>query len=98
MQKMEHSQQDLSFKGFWTSINELNASKRKEIVLHLLNDLNSLDRAIISLFYFENLTVKEISKVMELSTGKIQETLSILGFSIKELIQKTENKVSSILH
>lgn len=38
-----------------------------------INQLNEKERLVITLFYFEELTIKEISKILELSEGRISQ-------------------------
>jgi len=97
MQTNQHTEQS-QFQGFWTSINLLNHNQRKEIVLNLLSDLPSQDRAIISLFYFENLTVNEIAEVVEFEPIFIQDTLSKLITSIRDIVQTSDSQVNKLLH
>ena len=93
-----HFSEHHSFKGFWSSINLLDQKQRKEIVLQLLSELSSEDRAVISLFYFENLSVSEISTVMEANESYIQQTLKNLIVSVRDLVQKSDQKVNTLLH
>jgi RNA polymerase sigma factor for flagellar operon FliA len=43
----------------------------KEALAHLINDLPEKEKLILSLYYWEELTMKEIGKVMNLTEGRI---------------------------
>lgn len=47
------------------SINNLDAYDRKRLISDALSKLNELDYTIISLYYYEDLSLKEISKIVE---------------------------------
>ena len=86
------------FNGLWTSINNLELEQRKDIIVKLLRDLNSKDRSIVSLFYYENLTVPEISDIMELGAKEVQGTLSFILMSLKDLISSNHRAMGTIFH
>jgi RNA polymerase sigma-70 factor (ECF subfamily) len=68
-------------------INEmLNESLRKKI-----DALNEIDRTILSLFYWEGYSVKEISEIMELSESAIKMRMKRSRDNLKSDIQNDAN-------
>ena len=98
MQTVNQNQSSEQFQGFWASMNLLDQTQRKEIIHQLLSELNSDDRAIISLFYFENLTQHEIASVMDTAVEYIENTLSSLIISLKDIVQSSEQNMNTLLH
>jgi len=47
------------------AVNNLDASDRKWLISKALSKLNELDYTILSLYYYEDLSLKEISKILE---------------------------------
>ena len=67
----------------------------KEYRLALLNfalqKLNSTDRAIVSLFYYQDATIEEIAKVIETSTSNVKVRLHRTRKKLSEIIGKNSN-------
>ncbi|MFZ1290162.1 MAG: sigma-70 family RNA polymerase sigma factor, partial [Melioribacteraceae bacterium] len=47
------------------AINNLDAYDRKQLINEALAKLNELDYTILSLYYYEDMSLKEISKIVE---------------------------------
>ncbi|KJS87494.1 MAG: hypothetical protein JM58_03915 [Peptococcaceae bacterium BICA1-8] len=66
--------------------------EKDEIKMHLekaLLDLNEKEKLVITLFYYEELTVKEISRILELTEGRISQIH-------KKAISKMKGKIKQI--
>jgi len=48
-----------------SAINNLNENDRKQLINEALAKLNAIDYTILSLYYYEDLSLKEISKIVE---------------------------------
>ncbi len=48
-----------------SAVNKLDAYDRKRLISEALSNLNELDYTILSLYYYEDLSLKEISKIVD---------------------------------
>jgi RNA polymerase sigma factor for flagellar operon FliA len=62
-------------------------STREELV-HVIEDLNDKEQLVISLFYFDELTLTEIGQVLGLSTSRISQIHSKALFRLKQVFAK----------
>ncbi|WNF35436.1 FliA/WhiG family RNA polymerase sigma factor [Bacillaceae bacterium IKA-2] len=62
-------------------------STREELV-HVIEDLNDKEQLVISLFYFDELTLTEIGQVLGLSTSRISQIHSKALFRLKQVLTK----------
>jgi len=69
---------------FFPGKDDVNISKID--VEKTLNKLNHSDKNILTLFYLEELSIKEISEVLKTSTGSVKSRLSIARKKAKNLI------------
>ena len=60
---------------------------RKEELLRALARIPEKERTAIVLFYFEELSVKEIASVMQISSGTVKYYLSVGRNHLKEIIR-----------
>ena len=60
-------------------------SELKELLVDTLDRLKEKEKMVVTLYYFENLTVKEISKIMEISESRVSQIHSkaILNLQLK---------------
>lgn len=60
-------------------------SELKELLLNTLDRLNEKERKVVTLYYFESLTLKEISKIMDISESRVSQIHSkaILNLQLK---------------
>lgn len=67
---------------------ELDKKETKKILVNILEELTEKQRLVISLYYYEDLTLKEISKIMNVSESRISQihsnTIKILKKKLKE--------------
>jgi RNA polymerase sigma factor (sigma-70 family) len=57
------------------AINNLDEYDRKQLIREALAKLNELDYTILSLFYYEDLSLKEISKIVEIKKNYLKVLL-----------------------
>lgn len=60
----------------------------KEILVESLNSLNENERLVITLYYYEDLTYKEIGHVLDLSESRISQIHSKAILKIKNYLKK----------
>lgn len=65
----------------------LEKAQLKEALAILIEKLSDKEKKIISLYYYEELTFKEIAKVLTLSESRISQILSKTLFNLKEKLQ-----------
>jgi len=63
---------------------------KKEVILEALNMLNPKDRSILSLFYLDNMSTKEISFMLNESEESIRTRLHRARNKLKEVIENGE--------
>jgi RNA polymerase sigma factor for flagellar operon FliA len=54
-----------------TPLELMEENSTKEALAHLINELPEKEKLILSLYYWEELTMKEIGKVMNLTEGRV---------------------------
>lgn len=65
----------------------INKSNYEELVT-IIESLNEKEQLVISLFYFEELTLTEIGQIMALSTSRISQIHSKALFRLKNVLKK----------
>lgn len=65
-------------------------NENKEVLSKHLSDLNAIYRDSLILFYFEDMSIKEISEVLEEKEGTVKSRLSGGRVILKELMDKEE--------
>lgn len=60
----------------------------KEELVKVINTLNEKEQLVISLFYFEELTLTEIGQILELSTSRISQIHSKALFRLQQALRK----------
>ena len=56
-----------------TPEDELNASELAAVLAESINKLPDKERIVVSLYYYEELTLTEIAKIMSVSTSRISQ-------------------------
>ena len=71
--------------------------EKKEMRRHLINAINTLndkEKLVISLFYYENLKLKEIANVLEVSDARVSQIHSKAILKLKNaLMQEMEGEI-----
>lgn len=69
---------------------KMHEDSTSEIVKEALEKLNPKDRSVLSLFYIDNLSIKEISFILEESEESIRTRLSRARNKLREVIEHGE--------
>ncbi|WP_216827965.1 FliA/WhiG family RNA polymerase sigma factor [Alkalihalobacterium elongatum] len=64
------------------------ADATKKELARVIQNLNEKEQLVISLFYFEELTLTEIGQVLELSTSRISQIHSKALFRLQQVLKK----------
>jgi RNA polymerase sigma factor for flagellar operon FliA len=67
------------------AVEEINREELKEIMIKAIDDLPEIERLVIALYYYEELTLQEIGQVLQLSESRISQihTKTILTLKAK---------------
>lgn len=93
-EKASDSDRDETFKNTIMDISsqtpeqELINKANYEDLIKVIEELNEKEQLVISLFYFEELTLTEIGQVMDLSTSRISQIHSKALFRLKKVLKK----------
>lgn len=68
--------------------NRLEAVELTRILAQILEELSEKERLVVSLYYYEELTQKEIADVLELSEGRVSQLHSQALIKLKTKVQK----------
>jgi RNA polymerase sigma factor FliA len=71
--------------------NPLDQMERKEIkhlVIELINKLPDQEKLVIALYYYEELTLKEIGKVLDISESRVSQIHTKIIMSMKQRIRR----------
>jgi len=70
----------------------INRDELKELIIRAIDDLPETERLVIALYYYEELTLKEIGQVLQLSESRISQihtkTILSLRGKLKEALKK----------
>lgn len=75
-------------KGTLTPEQQMIKKTTHEELVRLIESLNDKEQLVISLFYFEELTLTEIGQIMGLSTSRISQIHSKALFRLKQVFKK----------
>lgn len=67
---------------------EYHAMERKELLVNAIKDLNERDRLIITLYYYEHMNYKEISKILEITVSRVSQLHSKIMKELKKSIER----------
>lgn len=91
---LDHSQQGRSFMEALedqhadsSPVNRLENSELTKIIAEVLGRLSEKERIVISLYYYEELTQKEIAEVLDVSEGRISQLHSQALIKLKSKVQ-----------
>jgi len=72
-------------------MDEINREELKDVMIKAIDDLPEIERLVIALYYYEELTLKEIGQVLQLSESRISQihtkTILSLRAKLKEAIK-----------
>lgn len=91
---LDHSDEGQSFLDSLTEENvgrqpgqRLEATELTRVIAEVLEHLSEKERLVISLYYYEELTQKEIAEVLELSEGRVSQLHSQALIKLKSKVQ-----------
>lgn len=67
---------------------EYHAMERKELLVNAIKDLNERDRLIITLYYYEHMNYKEISKILDITVSRVSQLHSKIMKELKKSIER----------
>jgi RNA polymerase sigma factor for flagellar operon FliA len=67
---------------------EYHSLERKELLVQAIKDLNERDRLIITLYYYEHMNYKEISKILDITVSRVSQLHSKIMRELKKQIEK----------
>ena len=67
---------------------EYHALERKELLVQAIKDLTERDRLIITLYYYEHMNYKEISKILEITVSRVSQLHSKIMKELKKQIER----------
>lgn len=67
---------------------EYHALERKELLVRSIKGLNERDRLIISLYYYEHMNYKEISKILDITVSRVSQLHSKIMKELKKKIER----------
>ena len=67
---------------------EYHALERKELLVNAIKDLNERDRLIITLYYYEHMNYKEISKILDITVSRVSQLHSKIMKELKKSIER----------
>ena len=70
----------------------------KETVLSMLNTLSPEQRSATILYYFDELSVKEIAEIQKVSEGTVKSRLNYARKALKDSVTSYEQKTGVVLH
>ncbi len=92
---LDHSDQGRSFqealedkRSDASPVNQLEKLELTRTIAKILEQLSEKERLVISLYYYEELTQKEIAEVLEVSEGRISQLHSQALLKLKTKVQK----------
>ena len=70
------------------SLNLVHIDKEYSDLREIIDDLNEEFSSVLVLFYYEDMSIKEISKVLEISEGTVKSRLSRAKSKLKALLKE----------
>lgn len=67
---------------------EYHSLERKELLVQAIKDLNERDRLIITLYYYEHMNYKEISKILDITVSRVSQLHSKIMRELKKQIER----------
>ncbi|MCW8850515.1 MAG: sigma-70 family RNA polymerase sigma factor [Melioribacteraceae bacterium] len=67
---------------------EYHAMEKKELLVNAIKDLNERDRLIITLYYYEHMNYKEISKILDITVSRVSQLHSKIMKELKKSIER----------
>lgn len=71
-----------------TQLEELQKKELKNHVKNMISELSKKEQMVISLYYYEELTLKEIAEIMKLTESRISQIHSKVIISLRSKLRK----------
>lgn len=69
-----------------------------EVIMNVINELPENQRAVVTAYYYDEMSVTDIANMFEVSTGTIKSRLNYARKHMKEAIEQEEKKMGVKLH
>ena len=76
----------------------LQDAEKRRMIMEIVNELSDVQRECVMLFYYSQLSVKEIAKSLDISEGTVKSRLNYARQKIKDGILETEDRDGIRLH
>ena len=90
-QKLESSIEDVKYEN-WEEINnvldEIEKKEKRKTILEALSQLNELDNYLIHAFYFDEISIRELSEISGLSESNIKVKLYRIRKTLYKILSK----------
>jgi RNA polymerase sigma factor for flagellar operon FliA len=67
---------------------EYHSLERKELLVQAIKNLNERDRLIITLYYYEHMNYKEVSKILDITVSRVSQLHSKIMRELKKQIER----------
>jgi RNA polymerase sigma factor for flagellar operon FliA len=67
---------------------EYHSLEKKELLVNSIKNLNERDRLIITLYYYEHMNYKEISKILDITVSRVSQLHSKIMKDLKRKIER----------
>ncbi len=79
---------DVIASEYETPDDECHENEKKDILIDMIKDLNERDKVIISLYYYEHMNYKEISKVLDITVSRVSQLHSKIMKDLRKKFDK----------
>lgn len=76
----------------------LQSAEKRRLILQIIDDLPDLQRECVMLFYYSEMSVKQIAETLECSEGTVKSRLNYARQKLKDGILETEKRDNIRLH
>lgn len=70
----------------------LDKKEVQDLVIHLIDDLPDAQRMVLILFYYDDYSIREIARIMEISEGTVKSRLAYGRLALKKALEKEKKK------
>ena len=75
----------------------LDTRETQELLINLIDDLPDAQRMVLILFYYDDYSIKQIARIMEISEGTVKSRLAYGRLGLKKALEK-EKKKGTVLY
>ena len=70
----------------------LDTRETQELLINLIDDLPDAQRMVLILFYYDDYSIKQIARIMEISEGTVKSRLAYGRLALKKALEKEKKK------